>query len=75
MSARDDTARAPADLDRIEDALMSVEGAALLLNMVVIHGEHLGGKRARQTAVWHANRLLAADVSELRRVLVHSATE
>lgn len=55
-----------ADLDRIEDVLINVEGAALLLNLVVTHGDHLGADRA--TAVWQVNRLMAADVAEMRSV-------
>ena len=67
--------RAPADIDRIEDALINLEGSALLLQMVVTFGHDLDSDRARQTATWHANRQLAADVTELRRVYnsVHGA--
>jgi len=60
------SAREPADINRIEDAIINVERSALLLNLVVLHGDHLGADHA--TAVWQVNRLMAADVSELRRV-------
>lgn len=55
-------------LDRIEDALLNVEGSTLLLDMVVTHGQHLPSDHARRSAAFHANRLMVADVAALRRV-------
>ena len=62
-------------LDRIEDAMINVEGSTLLLDMVVLHGQHFPSDRARQRATFHANRLLAADVAELRRVFEAACSE
>lgn len=60
--------RAPTDLDRIEDAVINLRGPALLLNISVVHGQHRLDPRARETEIWHANRLIEADVAEVRRV-------
>lgn len=48
------SAREPADINRIEDAIINVERSALLLNLVVLHGDHLGADHA--TAVWQQPR-------------------